>query len=369
MLKSSFYSLFPIVLLQIASCQAARAAYICDLNSQCNSADYSVDMPESIILQTFRKGKITRYANEVLEGKNETFEETGAPIIIDNDEENKVTRAEFNWTESADAEGKVYINAGSKFPICMSTSHTSKTATVGDPIEARLGVDIKIGNRLFAAQGSKINGHIATCKPARKLMQANMSRKRWMRAGGTLGLQFDEIITPEGEHLLLTAIPACQARIVENKAEGRVLGVNSDGEITPPLSAQIKAKSLQTSIALAGALGGPFSMPAMPIAMGVMGAISPSFAYMHPVGTNVRHRRLKGFAMGAVTGLPAGFLLSDSIIRAPESIINPGDQFLVELKESIAMQTAGNTIPVAHSQVYGQIVPSTTKDTSNTNEH
>jgi hypothetical protein len=112
-------------------------------------------------------------------------------------------------------------------------------------------------------------------------------------------------------------------------------------------------------------------MPAMPIVMGVMGAVSPSFAYMHPVGTNVRHRRLKGFAMGAVSGLPAGFLLSDSIIRAPECIINPGDQFLVELKEPFTIQTASTAISGAgtNSQVYGQIVPDTTTDTNNTNEH
>ena len=361
MLKSSFYSLFLTILLPTASCQAVKAAYICELKSQWNDADYFVDLPESTILQTFRQNKLTRNTNEILEGKNNTFTEAETPIIIDNDEE--ITRAEFNWTESANSEGKIYINAGSKFPIYMSSSHTSKTATVGDRIEARLAVDLKIGNRMFATQGSKINGHIATCKPARKLMQANLSRKRWMRAGGALGLQFDEIVTAEGEHLLLIAIPASQARIIENKAEGRVLGVNLEGEITPPLSAQLKAKSLQTSISLVGALGGPFSMPAMPIAFGVMGAISPSFAYMHPVGTNVRHRRLKGFAMGAVCGLPAGFLLSDSIIRAPECIIHPGDQFLVELKESMAIQTASDTIPVAQSQVYGQIVPNITKDT------
>lgn len=351
MLKSFYLPIVLTVLLQIAFCQTVRAVYLCALDRNYDAAERSTISAETQSLQTLPNPKLPEHPYEGSVEIDAT-DKDDALVIIDKDEnnksaENKSAENEAKWQENIGANGKSFIDAGSKFPICMSSSHTSKTAKVGEPVEATLGANIKIGNRLFAARGSKINGHIVTCRPARKLMQANVSRKSWMRAGGSLGLQFDEIITPEGEHLALLATPACQARIVENKAEGRVLGVNTNGEITPPLSAQIKAKSVQTTIQLLGMLGGPFTMPAMPVAMGVMGAVSPSAAYMHPVGTNVRHRRLKGFAMGAIAGLPAGFLLTDTIIRAPESIINSGDQFSLELKEPLEIQTASKQIPLA----------------------
>lgn len=264
------------------------------------------------------------------------------------------------WKSVTDSQGIACIDVGSKFPVSICSSHTSKTAKIGDSVEATLGADIKIDDKLIAAKDSKIVGHVFQCKPARKLLHARFSTDRWMRASGTIGIQFDEIITGSGERLSLNAVPARQPKIVENPAEGRVLGVNQEGEIVSPLSIQMKALALHHLCKI----GGPWGKAAAPLVMSVAGAVNPSFAYMRPVGTNVKHRRLKGFLLGATSGLPAGTLIVSSIIKGPESIIIPGDQFLVELKQPFNGQSINTAIATSvNSQVHGKVI-SESKDTS-----
>lgn len=284
------------------------------------------------------------------------------PIVIDNDLEKEIQITEYVWKEIPDSEGKMHIDAGGRFPVTVVTSHTSKTAKVGDPVEARLKVDIKIGGRLIAPKGAKVIGHIASCEKARKMIQAEFSMKRWMRPSGSLGVQFDEILTASGDHIPLVATPARQPRIVKNMAEGRVLGVNHKGEIVSPLSSQVKSQAAHLGIRAAASAAGPFSFGIVPVAYGVAGAISPSFAFMHPVGKNVRHRRLKGFGLGVVSGLPGGFLVADSIIRGDEAIIKPGDEFLAEFKQKFTGEasTDAQLMPNAKVKVHGEVLPGAT---------
>ncbi|MBS1957019.1 MAG: hypothetical protein JST89_22710 [Cyanobacteria bacterium SZAS-4] len=286
---------------------------------------------------------------------------TGGIIIIDNDLENEAAVTEYVWKEIPDSDGKMHIDAGGRFPVTVVTSHTSKTAKVGDPVEARLKVDIKIGGRLIAPKGAKVIGHIASCERARRMIQAEISMKRWMRPSGALGVQFDEILTANGEHIPLVAMPAQQPRIVKNMAEGRVLGVNHKGEIASPLSSQVKAQAAHIGIRAAASAAGPFSFGIVPVAYGVAGAISPSFAFMHPVGKNVRHRRLKGFSMGVLQGMPGGFLVADYMIRGDEAIIKPGDEFLAEFKQKFTGETATDAqlMPGAKVKVHGEVMPGT----------
>ncbi len=287
------------------------------------------------------------------------------PIVIDNDLEKELAVTEYVWREIPDSEGKLHIDAGGRFPVTVVTSHTSKTAKVGDPVEARLKVDIKIGGKLIAPKGTKVMGHIASCEKARKMLQAEFSTKRWMRPSGALGVQFDEILTAGGDHIPLIAMPAQQPRIVKNLAEGRVLGVNHKGEIVAPLSSQIKSQAAHLGIRAAASAAGPFSFGVVPIAYGVAGAISPSFAYMHPVGKNVRHRRLKGFGLGVMSGLPGGFLVADYMIRGEEAIIKPGDEFLAEFKQKFTGEASSDAqlMPNARVKVHGEVMPESTQTT------
>jgi hypothetical protein len=97
----------------------------------------------------------------------------------------------------------------------------------------------------------------------------------------------------------------------------------------------------------------------MPAALGLIGAANPSFAFMKPVGLNVRHRRLKGFAWGALSGVPGSWLIEDTVIRGQEAMIKPGDEFLVEFQQEFTGQpaTEAELLAGAITKVHGQVVP------------
>jgi hypothetical protein len=247
-------------------------------------------------------------------------------IVIDNDDEKAAALVEetFKWQEVPDQAGATKITTGARFPVRVVSELTSRTAKVGDPVEGQLRVDLKIGGKMIAPKGTRVVGHVFSAMPARRILVAELSRKRWFRANGEIGIQFDEIITREGEHLPLVAKPARQARIVENKNEGRVLGVNKQGEVATPLSIQLKHQAAHLAIRAGCSAAGVFSFGAVPVAYAALGAINPSFAFLHPVGKNVPHRRLKGAAMGLISGAPGGFLIADMIIKGAETAIKPG---------------------------------------------
>lgn len=285
--------------------------------------------------------------------------ETQGPIVIDNDDESGAQVEEtYHWQELPDETGQTHITTGAKFPVLILGELTSKTAKPGDPVQARLKVDLKVGGKLIAKKGAIVNGHVSSVEHSRALLHSELSVKRWFRANGALGIRFDEIISESGEHIPLAACPARIPRIVKNKAEGRILGVNDRGEIVTPLSIQLKYQAAHLAIRGAGSAAGVFSFGIVPVAYGAIGAICPSFAYGHPVGQQVRHRRLKGFALGVTAGLPGGFLITDSIIHGEEAVLKPGDELLAEFKQDFTGEPATNAelVPGATTKVHGEVV-------------
>lgn len=281
-------------------------------------------------------------------------------IVVDNDLENEkeILKEESYCNEIVDENGNSRISAGSRFRVAVLSTLNSHTAKVDDPVEARLKNDLVIHGKLIAKAGSIVHGKVSTAAPARRMLTAELSSKRWMRANGALGLNFYEIVTESGEHLPLSAAPARQARIVKNVNEGRVLGVNHNGEVVSPLSTQLKHQAAHLAIRGAASATGVFSFGAVPLAYGVVGAINPSFAFLHPVGKNVRHRRLKGFGMGVISGLPGGFLIADSIIKGVEAVVKPGDEFLAEFKQDFTgePETDASILSSGQGKVHGQVL-------------
>jgi hypothetical protein len=281
-------------------------------------------------------------------------------LIVDNDleKETEVLKDEAFQTETTDANGTTKICAGARFSISVISSHNSHTAKVNDPVEGRLNKDLVVGGRVVAKAGSKVIGRVSSAEPARRILHAELSTKRWMRANGAIGLNFYEIVTENGEHLPLAAAPARQARVVKNVNEGRVLGVNHNGELAAPLSTQLKHQAAHLAIRGAASAGGVFSFGIVPLAYGVAGAVNPSFAFLHPVGKNVRHRRLKGFGMGLIAGMPGGFLIADSIIKGQEAVVKPGDQFLAEFKQDFSgePETDASILSSGKGKVHGQVL-------------
>lgn len=281
-------------------------------------------------------------------------------IFVDNDDEKaaELIQETYKWEEIPDTVGKTRITTGAQFPVKVVSELNSKTAKVGDAVEGLVKVDVKIGGKLVAPKGTRVVGHVFNVMPARRILASEFSRKRWWRANGEIGIEFDEMVTKEGEHLPLVATPAKMARIVENKNEGRVMGVNAKGEVASPLSIQLKEQGIHLAIRAAAAGAGVFSFGAVPVAYAALGAINPSFAFLHPVGRNVPHRRLKGAAMGFVSGVPGGFLIADSIIKGAEASIKPGDEFLVEFKQDFTGEPATDAEMMAGGtkDVHGEVV-------------
>ncbi len=285
-----------------------------------------------------------------------------APIVVDNDETVEV-EATIKYKDMPTDGGKTKIITGAKFPVVVSSQINSKTAKQGDPFEARLKYDLKIGDRIIAKKGAVVNGHLNYVLRARSTMHSLISPERWYRNSGCLGVSFDELINEKGEHVPLVATPAQTARIIKNKGEGRVLGVNHNGQVVGPWSQQLRYKAIRIGLDFALGPLGVFSFGAMPVALGLIGAANPSFAFTKPVGLNVRHRRIKGFAWGFLSGIPGSWIIEDTVIKGQEAIIKPGDEFLVEFKEEFTGEpaTEADLIAGAKAKVHGQVVPKTTK--------
>lgn len=291
------------------------------------------------------------------------------PIIIDNDEVSEVEET-IQYENLPTDEGKTRIKTGAKFPVVVTSQISSKNAHKGDGLEARLKFDLKIGDRLIAKKGSAVQGHINYALPARSVMHSLVSSNRWYRNSGCLGVEFDEIVTEKGEHLPLVAAPAKAALFIKNKAEGRVLGVNHLGQVAGPWEQQLKYKAVRIGLNAAMAPVGVFSFGAMPVALGLMGAANPSFAFMKPVGTNVRHRRIKGFAWGFLSGVPGSWLIEDTVVKGNEAIIKPGDEFLVEFKQEFTGEPASEAqmLPNANAKVHGDVKTSKKKTKSDSKQ-
>lgn len=278
-------------------------------------------------------------------------------IVIDNDEivEQAATIA---YEDLPTDEGGTKIMAGARFPVVITSEINSKTAKKGDTIHGRLKYDLKIKDRLVAKKGSVVLGHIDYALRARTVMGSLISTERFYRNSGCLGVKFDEIINERGEHIPLVAEPAKQALYVKNKAEGRVLGINHKGQITGPWSQQLRYKAIRVGLNFALAPAGVFSFGAAPVALGVMGAVNPSFAFMKPVGLNVRHRRLKGFAWGFLSGIPGSWLIEDTTVKGQEAVIKPGDEFLAQFRQEFTGEPASEAdlMPGAATKVRGEVV-------------
>lgn len=285
------------------------------------------------------------------------------PVIVDSDEQEEVEET-LKYEDLPTDEGKTKVKAGAKFPIVITSQVSSKTAKKGDPFQGRLKFDLKIGDRLIATKGSTVFGHINYVLKARTILGSIVTKDRFYRNSGVLGMAFDEIVTEKGEHLPLKGQPARASRIVKNKAEGRELGVNHLGQVTGPWGPQLRHKAIRVGLNFALAPAGVFSFGAMPVALGVIGAVNPNFAFSKPVGLNVRHRRIKGFAWGFLSGVPGSWLIEDTTVRGQEAIIKPGDEFYAEFTEEFTGEPASDAqlMPGASTKLRGQVLTDPKKD-------
>lgn len=278
-------------------------------------------------------------------------------IVVDNDEAIE-QNDHLEYEDMPLDEGKSKIKIGARFPVVISSAINSKTAKKGDRVEARLKYDLKIGDKLIAKKGSIVRGHLNYCLKARTILHSLVSPERWYRNSGCVGIDFDEIVNEKGEHIPCFAAPARAGRVIKNKCEGRELGVNHNGQVTGPWAQQLRYKAVRVGLNFALAPAGVFSFGAMPVALGVIGAANPNFAFGKPVGLNVRHRRIKGFAWGFLSGIPGSWLIEDTTVKGQEAVIKPGDEFYAAFKQEFngEPETDASILAGGSTKVRGQVV-------------
>lgn len=287
---------------------------------------------------------------------------TANGIIVIDDDELTETETIKNLPLLTDGSGN-RAKAGARFPIVLSSELNSKTAQVGDQMQARLKYDLKIGEKHIAANGAQVLGHVDYVQRARTPLACTISTRRWTMTSGCIGIKFDEIINENGDHIPLIAAPARAALFIKNKSEGRVLGINDKGQVAAPYSMQLRYNAVRMGLNAAAAPLGMFSFGAMPVALGVLGAANPSFAFGKPIGKNVRHRRIKGFFWGALSGVPGSFLIEGTTVKGEEVVLKPGDEFLAEIQREFTGEaaSAAELIPQARTGVHAELLNSKSK--------
>jgi hypothetical protein len=221
--------------------------------------------------------------------------------------------------------------------VTIESPVTSKTAIIGDMVEARLSQDFRFGRNLIATQNSLVRGHIVSIIAPRTLSAAVMSHERKFNSRACMTLQFDEIVDQDGRRWPIVATPCQQNNVITNRSKsGRQVKTDAQGRIvraSATLSQNQKTAYNATKVATMVPLPTTILINAIgvPAAMGVVGAASPSVAYNKPVQGSDSHTRTKAAAYAFVTNLPGAIFVQSVVEKGDEVELLPGDELMLNL--------------------------------------
>jgi len=222
--------------------------------------------------------------------------------------------------------------------VQLTTAFDSKTAYAGQPVQGALLEDFRLGEYKIASAGAAVIGHITGSTPARTLANASRDGGRRFRPRGCVSVVFDEIVDADGKHVPITGTLVSQIAVMPDKRyweirvdqQGRI--VKAERSLTP---GQVRAYNVgRVATMLPIPVPGSFllvNLVAVPVAVGVVGAADPSFAYNKPIDKEVSHRRLKGFTYAFVTNLPGAFYVQAFTEKGNEVTLRPGDFLAVNV--------------------------------------
>ncbi len=213
------------------------------------------------------------------------------------------------YSRRAQTGGDAVIPADTVISLRLDTGLSSRTSRVGDRFTATVTVPVHIDRRAAIPAGATVHGHVTQVTPARRMSKS-----------GTLAIDFDELVFPDGSRVRVTGVltsddPKIRERIDdENRVSGKV---ENRGAIF---------------------VGGG----------GIIGAVLGAV-----VGGG------KGAAVGGVIGAGlgvAGLLLT----KGEEASVEPGTPFGLQLRDALVLQSG----VVARDNR-----PSDTDSTSNTDTY
>jgi hypothetical protein len=231
-----------------------------------------------------------------------------------------------------------------QFPVVFDTGLDSRKTRQGDLIECHLKEDLVFESRLIAPAGSIVLGHVDHYVKSRTMTEAMSSKDQRFHKTSIVKMSFDEIITPELEHIKIVGILSQQRAIFGDKEEREVV-VGKKGVVDmaePKLSddayvgAQVVNFTVGTGLSQLGAVA---TFGVLPLVMGAIGAVNPSIITMKATSDKEPHPRLRGLTMGVVSSLPGGPVLQSFIYRGSELNIKVGDELLMQAHSPYNDQT------------------------------
>jgi hypothetical protein len=225
---------------------------------------------------------------------------------------------------------------------------STNTAKVGDFVEAKLAEAFCWGPQLIADKDSIVRGHVTEVESARTLTGSALSGERRLKTRGRLSVQFDEIVdqtgyrwpilaTPSPRQKNLSKINGSSVRCVDVDADSRIVKAESD--LAGGLKATSNAAKVASMVPLPGTM--LFTALAPAVAMGAVGAASPSVAYDKPIDDSTEHRRTKGAAYGFFSNLPGAGLVKAVVEKGDQISLEPGDRLML----NVCIKDTGYKLP------------------------
>lgn len=231
--------------------------------------------------------------------------------------------------------GLFILKKGSVFPVTIISTIQSKTARLGDAVEGSLVEDLVVGNKTVASKGSAIKGWVSAVHRPRNVLESKFCPTNWLNANAALSIHFSKI---ESRNRCLFEIDASPAPSTPLRGAHQdvALGVRHDGCITVHWSG-IKYGAAGLAIGAASWLTGPYKLITGPIMSGAAGAIQPAYAFDKPVLKEDAMTRAKGGLVGAVKGLPGGFIVTGIANHGGDIAIPSGTELQVTLSSDLVV--------------------------------
>jgi hypothetical protein len=230
------------------------------------------------------------------------------------------------------------ILSGSTIELVLDTPLSTETATVGDGVRAHLAKSLDYNGQPLLLEGTIVTGKVSAVDTPKKQLKADVSTHHWLNAQAGLDIDFNEIKTVSGSVLSLHAMPAPDTEVEKADPRAAKLHVDKNGDITPEYHG---GRNTALGLAIDGAAiaTGPFGLLLAPAAGAIAGATDPSYGLDRQASSNDAHPRWHGMLMGALGGVPGGFLAKDAIDRGGDVVLSPGDKVFVQLNADLPMRT------------------------------
>jgi hypothetical protein len=263
------------------------------------------------------------------------FSASPAWSLFGRGEEQKSVTATLNVLQ--DAPDIFRILSGSTIDVVLDTQLSTATATVGDAVSGHLEQPLEYAGAILIPAGTTVLGRVSAVDSPKRQLKADVSTHHWLNSQAGIDIDFYEMKSPHGSILPIRAMPAANSVVVSAPSATMKLRVDKDGDVTPDFH-QGADTALGLAIDGAAIATGPFGLLLAPAAGAVAGAMHPSYGLDRPTTDDDAHPRWHGMLMGALGGVPGGFLAKDAIDKGADVVLSPGDKLLVQLTNDVSVR-------------------------------